>query len=312
MRRADIARLSLLTVATSVALASPAHGYVRSRVDGGIPKYWQTSCVPLAIYLNTFSDMTRDEVAKSVAAAAHAWSPTEVTCADGVSHPFIEIVPSMMPDGAAPPTPAYDGRNTMLFYTPQRPYPPPEVSGISFSVVALTSTWARADGHIVDADVRVNAVDNVFTNIDPGYVSANDQSPKDLQNALTHELGHLIGLGHSCWSPFSDFDQPIDDQGVGVPYCDSAPEDVRQTVMFAMIDGNLETTKRHLSPDDIRAVCEIYPPEQDPHACALDMPNDGCGCSAADGAVPAGAAFALLALLGLVFTSRRARRAGRG
>ena len=93
-----------------------------------------------------------------------------MTCADGVSHPFLEIVTSMAPDDAIPPTPAYDGRNTLLFYTPSRPYPPPEVSGISFSTVALTATWARADGHIVDADVRINAVDNVFANIDPNFV----------------------------------------------------------------------------------------------------------------------------------------------
>jgi MYXO-CTERM domain-containing protein len=314
MRPAGIARLSLLTLAGAVAMAPPAHGYVRSRVDGGIPKYWQTSCIPLAVYLNTFSEMTRDEVAKSVGAAAHTWSPTEVTCPDGVSHPFIEIVPAMMPEGAVPPTPAYDGHNTLLFYTEQRPYPPPDVSGISGGVVALTSTWARADGHIVDADVRVNAVDNRFVNIDTGFVPANGDSVMDLQNALTHELGHLIGLGHSCWAPFSDFEQPIDDQGVGVPYCDGAPNDVKQTVMFAMIDGNLETTKRHLSPDDIRAVCEIYPPEQDPHACTLDMPNDGCGCNAGDGAAPAGAGvtLALLAGLGLAARSRTKCRSVKG
>jgi MYXO-CTERM domain-containing protein len=313
MRPAGIARQSLLMVAACVAMAPPAHGYVRSRVDGGIPKYWQTSCVPIAIYLNTFSDMTRDEVAKSVAAAAHAWSPTEVTCADGVSHPFIEIVPAMMPETSAPPKPAYDGHNTLLFYTALRPYPPPEVSGISFGVVALTSTWARADGHIVDADVRVNAVDNKFVNIDTGFVPPNGDGVMDLQNALTHELGHLLGLGHSCWAPFSDLEQPIDDQGVGVPYCDAAPADVRQTVMFALIDGNLETTKRHLSPDDIRAVCEIYPEEQDPHGCTLDMPDDGCGCNAGDGAAPVGAALAVLAGLGLAAArSRRARRGDRG
>ena len=307
MRPAGIARLSLLTVAGSVAMAPPAVAYVRSRVDGGIPKYWQTSCVPIAVYLNTFSDMTRDEVAKSVAAAAHTWSPTEVTCTDGVSHPFIEIVPSMMPDGAVPPTPAYDGHNTLLFYTAQRPYPPADVSGISAGVIALTSTWARADGHIVDADVRVNAVDNVFVNDDTGFVPANGDTVMDLQNAVTHELGHLLGLGHTCWAPFSDLEQPIDDQGVGVPYCAGAPNYVKLTVMFAMIDGlGIETTKRHLSPDDIRAVCEIYPADQDPHACTLDMPNDGCGCNAGDGAAPAGAALALLA--GLALAAARSRR----
>ena len=66
--------------------------------------------------------------------------------------------------------------------------------------------------------------------------------------------------------------------------------------MFATIAGDRETTKRTLSPDDIRAVCAIYPGEQDPHACALDMPDDGCGCSGPAGR-GAGAVERALALL---------------
>jgi len=139
--------------------------------------------------------------------------------------------------------------------------------------------FARADGHIVDADVQINAVDYDFANRDPGYVPVGDYDPLDLQNAVTHEFGHLIGLGHSCWIPFSDFDQPIDNMDAGVPMCDPPPAGVADTVMFANIAGNGEITKRTLSPDDIRAVCEIYPATADPHACSLDMPDDGCGCS---------------------------------
>jgi MYXO-CTERM domain-containing protein len=299
-------------LALALALAQPAQAYVRSRADSGIPKYWQKSCIPITVYQNGFTDMSRDEVAKSIAAAAHTWSPTAVTCPDGVSHPFLEIVTSIAPEGELPPTPAYDGRNTLLFYTYDRPYPPAEDSGITFNVVALTSTWARADGHIVDADVRVNAKDNPFANLDPGATGGNAQSPYDLQNAITHELGHLIGLGHTCWSPMSDPEQPIDDMGVPAPYCSGAPEELRQTVMFAIIGGDREITKRTLSADDIRAVCDVYPEEQDPHACALDMPEDGCGCSAA-GTEPPWTGLALLAGAGAVLVMcRRARRAGRG
>jgi hypothetical protein len=264
--------------------------------------------VPIAIYQNSFTDMTRDEVAKSIAAAAHTWSPTSVTCPDGVSHPFLEIVPWIEPETALPPTPAYDGKNTLLFYTPSRPYPPFEISGISPQVLALTATWARADGHIVDVDVRVNATDNFFANLDPGNTGGNGQSPYDLQNALTHEFGHLLGLGHTCWSPFSDPEQPIDDNGVAAPYCDGAPPELKETVMFAMIAGNRELTKRTLSADDIRAVCDIYPDEQDPRDCTLDMPEDGCGCRTTKG--PASAAVSLigLALTAMALTRRRARR----
>jgi MYXO-CTERM domain-containing protein len=316
VRSARIARLSLLTVAVLAATAAPARGYVRSRVDGGIPKYWQTSCVPLTIYLNGFAAMTRDEVAKSIGAAAHAWSPTEVTCGDG-SHPFLEIVPTIAPNDAVPPAPAYDGQNTLIFFNSDETLGP--------GVVALTSTWARADGHIVDGDVRINAGQGMdWANRDPGFTPSNGLDPYDLQNAVTHELGHLIGLGHTCWNGLSDLEQPIDDKDAGVPTCGtSAPAEVRETVMYANIELPSETTKRVLSPDDVRAVCEIYPSMDDPQSCAVDVPDDGCGCSAGAGA--AGTTFigllAALAALAIalgrrtarpVATFRRARRAGRG
>jgi len=316
-----IARLSPLTAAVlAAALATPAHAYVRKQTDGGIGEYWQVSCIPLTIYPYGFGDMTRDQIAKSVGAAAHAWSPTAVTCPDGVSHPFIEIIPSMAKDSDKPPLPAYDGHNTVIFFSDALPPPENSPFGLSSGIVALTSVFARADGHIVDADVQINALQGMrWTNRDPGFEppAGSVDDAYDLQNATTHELGHLQGLGHTCWSPFSDLEQPIDDMGAGVPMCQGAPADVAQTVMFATIGSNAEISKRTLSPDDIRAVCEIYPSSGDPHDCSAQTPNDACGCSA--GSAPLGAGLALetvLAALALArrgpVTSRRARRADRG
>jgi MYXO-CTERM domain-containing protein len=305
-RPTGIARLSLLAAAVVMAAGAPAWGYVRKRTDGGIPEYWQVSCIPATIYTYGFGEMTRDQVAKSLAAAAHTWSPSAVTCPDGGSHPFLEIVLSMADEKDKPPLPAYDGHNTVLFFTPT--FPAPETSPIKSGVVALTSVFARADGHIVDADVQVNASDFSWTNRDPGFVGPgnNQDYAYDLQNAVTHEFGHLLGLGHTCWAPFSDFDQPIDDMGAGVPLCSPVPVDsgVVDTVMFATIETNTEVSKRTLSADDIRAVCEIYPDESDPHACASDLPDDGCGCSAGR---PRDVRPALVGLL-LAAVALRARR----
>jgi len=303
--------LSLLTAAVLGMASAPAHGFVRKKTDAGIPEYWQVSCVPLTIYTYGFSDMTRDQVAKSVGAAAHTWSPSEVTCPDGVSHPFLEIVTSVANDGAKPPLPAYDGHNTFFFYSAAVPPPPDSPFAVASDIIALTSVFARADGHIVDADVQINNLDRHWTNRDPGFVPpGNGQIDEayDLQNAVTHELGHLQGLGHSSWNPFSDLGQPIDDMDSGVPYCDSAVGSaVAQTVMFANILGSAELTKRTLSPDDIRAVCSIYPLAADPNSCDAQAPADGCGCSAG-GVGPGSAALVLLFIVAGTAAARRRRR----
>lgn len=300
-----LARVGLLAAAAVAIVSAPAWGYVRKKTDGGIDEYWQQNCIQLSVYINDFSGMTRDEIAKSVSAAAHTWSPTAVTCLDGVSHPFFEIAPSLAPAGTRAPRPAYDGHNTLQFYTVNSPYP--DTSNIGSSTIALTSVWARADGHIVDADIQVNAQDLTFRNLDPGWV--NDGTfPYDLQNALTHEFGHLLGLGHTCWDQLSDFDQPVDDMDAGVPQCFPPPDIVKETVMFATISSDAEVSKRYLSKDDIRGVCAIYPQSGDPKSCVLDMPDDGCGCRAAGG-TSGGAGLTLLTLFALAIAGGRRRRA---
>jgi MYXO-CTERM domain-containing protein len=317
MPPAGLSKLSMRgrIVAAVIALpiiTSTAHAYVQNRNDSQKPEYWQASCVSVTVYTNGFSMLTRDEIAKSIGAAAQAWSPSAVDCAEG-GHPSIEIVPSMAGDNTRAPAFGYDAHNTVFFVSEGWPVD-------LVSAVAITSVFTRSDGRIVDVDMRINAEWSDWANLDPGFDPAgfNGQFPFDLQNAVTHEFGHLLGFGHTCWSPFSDRERPIDDQGQGVPDCsDSVPEEIQQTVMYAIVDPlRLEVSKRFLTSDEVRGVCEIYPPTAAAPTCALDTPNDGCGCAAGagdgngDGDVTG--VLALLAVAVITIRMRRAPRAARG
>jgi MYXO-CTERM domain-containing protein len=300
-----------LAVVVMGGAASPALGYVRRRTDDKLPEYWQASCVLATIYLDGFSMMTPDEVAKSIAAAAHAWSPSAITCSDG-SHPYFEIVTTMAPAGEAPPPVQNDGRNSIIF----RSVWPDGLAG----AIAITSTFAKADGRILDEDMEINAAASTFTtwsNLDPGFTvdQSNGIQSYDLQNAVTHEFGHFIGLDHTCITDFT-LDPPVDDLGRPVPNCGMAPPALAQTTMWPFTDRG-ELSQRFLSADELRAMCDIYPAARDPHVCTLDLPDDGCGCAAAG---PAGnhsghrprdypaAAWGAIALLGAWAVRRRRRR----
>jgi hypothetical protein len=332
--------------------AGEARAFVRS-TTGNAPFFWKESCVPITIYLNHFpekSGMAADDVVKSVTAAAHTWSTDAVTCCpdpkdattcpSGQSqlyNPYLEIVPTLAPASATPPDVAWDARNTVIFRTEMwtksgKPVVPPAHAYV-VDALAVTTVTARSDGHIVDVDMEVNGVNFAqnsnknWINLDPGVPVPRQQGDIvqffDLQNALTHEFGHFIGLDHTCYTPSSTNPavgtdgkpRPTDNTGMPIFDCISAPEIVQETVMFN-VTGPLQTNKRVLSPDDILAVCTIYAPTMEHDTCALDSAAPGCAVAPPRRASRAprwalGSSGALLAVA-LVAARRRARVSARG
>ncbi len=158
--------------------------------------------------------------------------------------------------------------------------------GHSAGAFALTTTWfSLSDGTILDADMEINEQHWGWAVCpDAGCTDGN----VDLENTITHELGHFFGLAHT-------------------------PDDEDATMWACADEG--ETLKRTLETDDAEGGCAIYPEGALEGTCSFEprggfarFPgDDGCGCRApgtGGSTAPLGFAIALLALV----IHRRRRR----
>ena len=124
-----------------------------------------------------------------------------------------------------------------------------------------------ANNRIVEADIVFNGAQNHFKALAPG--SQRGGQFADVQNTITHELGHAIGLQHE----------------------DEAPDAVMYPLAYTG-----EINKRALSSDEIAGLDALYPLTE----AAAPM-----GCSATGATMP----LALAMLLVLVSRSRSRRTA---
>ncbi|MGZ6029632.1 MAG: myxosortase-dependent metalloprotease, MXAN_2677/MXAN_2678 family [Myxococcaceae bacterium] len=154
------------------------------------------------------------------------------------------------------------------------------------NVVALTtSTFITATGELVDADVELNAVTAFPTIVDSPPCSPSAPSTScvanDVQNAMTHEFGHFLGLDHSP-DPSSTMyaNEPIG-----------------------------ETSKRVLDSGSKQFVCDVYPQGRASNDCSA---SSGTGSTSSSGCSSTGSTGGLvpgLPLLLAAFAARQRRAA---
>jgi hypothetical protein len=176
--------------------------------------------------------------------------------------------------------------NIIMFHDDAWPY-----EGSPNTLALTTVTYNQDNGQIYDADMELNSADNHFT-------TGNTNVDFDLPSIVTHESGHFQGLAHSH-----------------DPAATMWPQYVEHT-----------TNLRHISPDDIAAICAVYPPGPADPACdptprhgfsaycagtaenQLQSSTSGC-CAVAPGSQPAtGRHAALLAALGALALELRGLR----
>jgi hypothetical protein len=248
--------------------ATPAAAYVRAVTDSGVPLAWKSPCVTMDFFIGDApAGMSAAEYLAAAGFGARAWSHAALSCT------ALSINIGSQP-GATTEI-GRDGRNVIVFRqdnwceqgTPDVCYSP--------NALAVTSIFKnKVTGEIVDADMELNAVSFTWADlvIQPELAS---RTTVDFQNTVTHELGHVMGLAHPCYSPNDGGGRLNDDRGTPELDCTDAnlPASVRETTMFPSVSTG-DVDRRTLSPDDAQAACDIYPGTHS--ACDASSPSQGC------------------------------------
>ncbi len=277
--------------------AFPSLGYVRSRNSAGFCTYWKARQHSFQIDAQGTPDVTGTAAFDAIRQSFATWQA--VSCSD-----FAFPEESLSTDSANRLVGYFTGagvtnHNLVLFRTKACAQVVPagdpclkqggcgnayDCWDFGSSTIATTTTTSNNQtGEIVDSDIELNNAGYTFTANDGLPCTSSTETGcvrTDVQNTVTHEAGHTIGLDHS--------------------------PDPNATMYATAPQG--QVSKRVLGTDDVQGICEIYPTggptlTTGPNCAQAPADQGGCGCSHSQ----TGPGAALGALLLLLQISRRSR-----
>ncbi len=287
--------LGAITVLLAMSIAPRASAWCRmttSRmtptadmpcVTDGVPLSWTRRCMSYAFYQGGSSDLPIDEVERIFNASFASW--LSVRC-DGESPGFdVRQLEERSVCDLAEHDREGPNVNNVIF-----------LSGAEWAVrdhdsraFALTTVWHdKRTGVVVGVDMEINEERGPYV-VCPEITGCRNEGV-DLQNVVTHEIGHFFTLAHS-------------DQPTATMFPDSRPGEV---------------SKRILRDDDTTGLCSIYPPGSLPTECEYEPdgglslvckpPPDDCDCAVPGPSDRSTAPlFGALSALGIAIALRRRR-----
>ncbi len=301
---------SLLVAA---AAATSAWAYVRSRTEKGVAVFWPGSCAFVQPDSAGTPDLPSDQVFATIQQSMDHWK----TAVGGQA--YLRLVYEQ----PAPLEAHLDGINTIKFRTDKWCHPnDAQQNGVCYSSAAagITTVFFVQDGSdksgtILDADIELNDINFQLAILPTTTQPTGGRSIADLDNTLTHELGHLQGLDHTC-KDMATPPQEVDENGNPPPDCNTLyllpvaeQQKIRTATMYNFAMPG-EIIKRSPEADDVAGIANAYPAAGDPNSCKPinldDYKTHGCAMAGRAPRSLAGIAV-LLGALGALMLRRRWR-----